>query len=41
MNNIELGENKAIDETRQGEALILEPSAFPKGKKLYLESYGC
>jgi len=33
-------ENKIIDESRQGEALISE-SGKSKGKKLFLESYGC
>lgn len=31
--------NKVIDESRQGEALVIESSN--NGKKLYLESYGC
>lgn len=41
MNEIDLGPNKVIDETRQGEALVLEAIQHSKGKKLYLESYGC
>lgn len=35
--NIDL--NKTIDETRQGEALMMDGKS--NGKKLYLESYGC
>lgn len=31
--------NKTIDESRQGEALMME--GIQQGKKLYLESYGC
>ena len=31
--------DKTIDESRQGEALVLEGNS--KGKKLFLESYGC
>lgn len=31
--------NKVIDESRQGEALVIESTN--NGKKLYLESYGC
>ncbi len=33
--------NKEIVESRQGEALVVESSFKSKGKKLYLESYGC
>ena len=34
--------NKIVDESRQGEALLLQKQAIkPNGKKLYLESYGC
>jgi len=33
-------ENKIIDESRQGEALMVE-TGTAKGRKLYLESYGC
>ncbi len=33
--------NKTHDETRQGEALILEPNEKSNGRKLYIESYGC
>lgn len=37
-----LGENKVIDEKRQGEALVLEKQPEnANGKKLFLESYGC
>lgn len=32
--------NKVIDESRQGEALVLD-AGNPNGKKLYVESYGC
>lgn len=32
---------KVIDEKRQGEAFLLEDSATPGKKKLFLESYGC
>ena len=32
---------KVLDETRQGEATMVEPSGKKTGKKLYLESYGC
>jgi tRNA-2-methylthio-N6-dimethylallyladenosine synthase len=32
-------ENKVVDESRQGEALILEGTKT--GKKMYIESYGC
>ncbi|HYG50384.1 MAG TPA: tRNA (N6-isopentenyl adenosine(37)-C2)-methylthiotransferase MiaB [Flavobacteriales bacterium] len=33
--------NKVIDESRQGEALVLEPVSEKPGKKLFIESYGC
>ncbi len=33
--------NKEIDESRQGEATMLEASGISNGKKLFLESYGC
>lgn len=33
--------NKEIDETRQGEATVIDPAQNPTGKKLYVESYGC
>ena len=32
---------KDHDESRQGEALVLETNSDTKGKKLYIESYGC
>jgi tRNA-2-methylthio-N6-dimethylallyladenosine synthase len=35
------GENKVIDERKQGEAMILEQPVKANGKKLFLESYGC
>ncbi len=41
MNNTDLEKNKVIDESRQGEALILGKNANNSGKKLYIESYGC
>ena len=33
-------ENKIIDESKQGEALVIE-TGNKMGKKLFLESYGC
>ena len=33
--------NKIIDESRQGEAMVLEKPTAGNGKKLFLESYGC
>jgi len=33
--------DKAHDESRQGEALMLETKAEKSGRKLYIESYGC
>ncbi len=33
--------NKVIDESRQGEATMLEAKVQLNGKKLFLESYGC
>lgn len=33
--------NKVIDETRQGEALLVPTEENKEGKKLYIESYGC
>ena len=33
--------DKTHDESRQGEALILEPTGKNTGRKLYIESYGC
>jgi len=33
--------NKEIDESRQGEATMLEANGLSNGKKLFLESYGC
>jgi tRNA-2-methylthio-N6-dimethylallyladenosine synthase len=41
MSTIDFGQNKVIDETRQGEAISLDNSGKSTGKKLYLESYGC
>lgn len=32
---------KTIDETKQGEATVVEQNVISNGKKLYLESYGC
>lgn len=40
MNNLDLGNNKVIDETKQGEATMVH-GENNNGKKLYLESYGC
>ena len=34
-------DTKTIDETRQGEAIILNDNDGVSGKMLYLESYGC
>ena len=34
-------ENKVIDESKQGEALVMDAPAKSSGRKLYLESYGC
>lgn len=36
-----LGQNKVIDESRQGETLVMPVSEKNSGKKLFLESYGC
>jgi tRNA-2-methylthio-N6-dimethylallyladenosine synthase len=36
-----MSENKIIDESKQGEALLIEKPINPNGKKLFLESYGC
>ena len=33
--------NKVIDESRQGEATMLEAKVQLNGKKMFLESYGC
>ena len=33
--------NKVIDETRQGEATMVDSVGVSNGKKLFLESYGC
>ncbi|MDB5136731.1 MAG: miaB [Mucilaginibacter sp.] len=33
--------DKTHDESRQGEALLLEPKGKNNGRKLYIESYGC
>lgn len=42
METMELGDNKVIDEGRQGEAVMLpNDSTVDGGKKVYLESYGC
>ena len=35
-----IAEEKIIDETRQGEAVVVPSNGFAK-KKMYLESYGC
>jgi tRNA-2-methylthio-N6-dimethylallyladenosine synthase len=39
--DMDLGNNKVIDEGRQGEAIQIETSEKDNGKKLYVESYGC
>ncbi|MGN6178925.1 MAG: tRNA (N6-isopentenyl adenosine(37)-C2)-methylthiotransferase MiaB [Mucilaginibacter sp.] len=36
-----LFQDKTHDESRQGEALMLEPNEKNNGRKLYIESYGC
>ncbi len=36
-----MSENKIIDESKQGESLLIEKPVRPNGKKLFLESYGC
>ena len=36
-----LFQDKTHDESRQGEALMLEPNDKNNGRKLYIESYGC
>ncbi len=36
-----MSENKVIDESKQGEALMVEEPKISNGKKLFLESYGC
>lgn len=36
-----MSENKVIDESIQGEALMIEKPEKANGKKLFLESYGC
>ena len=41
MKEIEIGQHKMHDESRQGEALELANTINPTGKKLYIESYGC
>lgn len=38
---MEFNGNKVIDESRQGEALMVEGTGERPAKKLYLESYGC
>lgn len=36
-----MSENKVIDESKQGAALMVEEPKISNGKKLFLESYGC
>ncbi|MGB3947655.1 MAG: tRNA (N6-isopentenyl adenosine(37)-C2)-methylthiotransferase MiaB, partial [Bacteroidia bacterium] len=36
-----MSENKIIDDSKQGEALLATAPLHPNGKKLFLESYGC
>jgi tRNA-2-methylthio-N6-dimethylallyladenosine synthase len=38
---LKMSENKVIDESKQGEALMVEEPKISNGKKLFLESYGC
>lgn len=38
---MDIFENKVIDESRQGEALVLDAPVVSGGKKMFLESYGC
>jgi len=38
---MDIYENKVIDESKQGEALVLDSPLSEGGKKLFLESYGC
>lgn len=41
MSTFDLGQNKVIDESKQGEATIVAIPKNDNGKKLYVESYGC
>ena len=46
MSEFDFGQNKTIDESRQGEAILIDAKekksvVKSNGKKLYLESYGC
>ncbi|MES2588215.1 MAG: tRNA (N6-isopentenyl adenosine(37)-C2)-methylthiotransferase MiaB [Bacteroidota bacterium] len=41
MSKFDFGQNKTIDESRQGEAILSDNKGKSNGKKLYLESYGC
>lgn len=36
-----LGQNKVIDETRQGEATMMKSETIIAKKKMYIENYGC
>lgn len=38
---LDTGLRKEIDESRQGEALLMKRKAGASGRKLYIESYGC
>ena len=38
---MEFEQNKDIDESKQGTAIVLEGAQSIDGKKLYVESYGC
>ena len=38
---MDIYENKVIDESKQGEALVVDSPLGEGGKKLFLESYGC
>ncbi len=41
MSGFDFSQNKVIDESKQGEAILVENKSKSNGKKLYLESYGC
>jgi len=38
---MDIYENKVIDESKQGEALVMDSPTIIEGKKMFLESYGC
>lgn len=41
MDTLDLGHNKVIDESKQGEATLVQTTGQSNGKKIYVESYGC